>query len=525
MTHGNPAASDRPLLTPLIEPPLPPKRTTSELSSRVDVGSKSEGEDDMGAASGGEQQQGAITTINVHNPNALAVKQHGAKATLGRTPNHLTLSTTSTLSVGSTGSQARLIQSSHAPSLYQPVMMKDLGKTADEEEPVERSEGGGPGVDDKGGYAAIDRHLNAFNMREGNANIVDYMQNLKVKHLEIQLSEEKQDTERVVASGEGETTNTGGEKGQQEKAVMAEKSKAVVTKSQKERQNETQKSEKLILNIDTSQMEEEEGKCAIKIIKIKSRSRSVSPRRPQARDKSPKGSEEKTAHEESQATERTHGILKRSPSSKSMEGPELLSTPTGILKRSLSPQDLNSQRSSFDSRASPVRSPVDHSHSPVVIVKHKGRSTSKSGPSSRIRSVSASASVCNSQDSESSLTAMSSRAKRAKRSMSTSNFEPDRMSNMDSEASLLSPSYYYNQSCFSSAGSLASNGDNGYYDHGVSSLHTSQERIMTEHAFAMHSGDYRGKRYRSPGNEAVFSRAIEQPTCMQCFLQSRKGPS
>ena len=507
---------------------MPPKRTTSELSSRVDVGSKSEGEEDMGAASGGEQQQGAITSINVHNPNALAVKQHGAKATLGRTPNHLTLSTTSTLSVGSTGSQARLIQSSHAPSLYQPVMMKDLGKTGDEEDPVERSEGGGTGVDDKGGYAAIDRHLNAFNMREGNANIVDYMQNLKVKHLEIQLSEEKQDTERVVVSGEGETPSTGGEKGQQEgKAVTAEKSKPVVTKSQKERQNETQKSEKLILNIDTSQMEEEE-KCPIKIIKIKSRSRSVSPRRPQARDKSPKGTEEKSGHDqEVQATERTHGILKRSPSSKSMEGPELLSTPTGILKRCLSPQDLNcqSQRSSFDSRASPVRSPVDHSRSPVVIVKHKGRSASKTGPSSRIRSVSASASVCNSQDSESSLTAMSSRAKKAKRSMSTSNFEPDRMSSMDSEASLLSPSYYYTQSCFSSAASLASNGDNGYYDHGVSSLHTSQERIMAENAFVMHSGDYRGKRYRSPGNEAVFSRAIEQPTCMQCFLQTRKGPS
>lgn len=37
-------------------------------------------------------------------------------------------STTSTLSVGSTGSQARLIQSSHAPSHYQPILMKDLGK-------------------------------------------------------------------------------------------------------------------------------------------------------------------------------------------------------------------------------------------------------------------------------------------------------------------------------------------------------------------------------------------------------------
>lgn len=37
-------------------------------------------------------------------------------------------STTSTLSAGSTGSQARLIQSSHQPTHYQPVMVKELGK-------------------------------------------------------------------------------------------------------------------------------------------------------------------------------------------------------------------------------------------------------------------------------------------------------------------------------------------------------------------------------------------------------------
>lgn len=50
-----------------------------------------------------------------------------SKATLGRTPNHLTLSTTSTLSAGSTGSQARLIQSSQQPENYQPPAVKDLG--------------------------------------------------------------------------------------------------------------------------------------------------------------------------------------------------------------------------------------------------------------------------------------------------------------------------------------------------------------------------------------------------------------
>lgn len=48
-------------------------------------------------------------------------------------PHILTLtpncSTTSTISVGSTGSQARLVHSSNTPSNYQPILMKDLGKT------------------------------------------------------------------------------------------------------------------------------------------------------------------------------------------------------------------------------------------------------------------------------------------------------------------------------------------------------------------------------------------------------------
>ncbi|XP_061499432.1 protein still life, isoforms C/SIF type 2 isoform X1 [Anopheles gambiae] len=70
---------------------------------KPDPGTKSEGEDDS--------QQGTVKP----------------KSSLGKTPNHLTLSTTSTLSVGSTGSQARLIQSSHPPATYHPVLMKDLG--------------------------------------------------------------------------------------------------------------------------------------------------------------------------------------------------------------------------------------------------------------------------------------------------------------------------------------------------------------------------------------------------------------
>jgi len=73
----------------------------SDIDKNCDPGTKSEGEEDS---------------------------QSKVKATLGRTPNHLSLSTTSTLSAGSTGSQARLIQSSHQPENYQPTTVKDLGK-------------------------------------------------------------------------------------------------------------------------------------------------------------------------------------------------------------------------------------------------------------------------------------------------------------------------------------------------------------------------------------------------------------
>lgn len=83
------------------------KSTDAEKSKHeCDPGTKSEGEDE-------NSQSGTKS-----------------KATLGRTPNHLTLSTTSTLSAGSTGSQARLIQSSQHPENYQPPAVKDLGKQA-----------------------------------------------------------------------------------------------------------------------------------------------------------------------------------------------------------------------------------------------------------------------------------------------------------------------------------------------------------------------------------------------------------
>ncbi|XP_032674977.1 protein still life, isoform SIF type 1 isoform X10 [Odontomachus brunneus] len=77
--------------------------TSGEVKVEMDSGTKSEGEEDSQAFLGEK------------------------KTNLGRTPNHLTLSTTSTISAGSTGSQARLIQSSHQPENYQPITVKELG--------------------------------------------------------------------------------------------------------------------------------------------------------------------------------------------------------------------------------------------------------------------------------------------------------------------------------------------------------------------------------------------------------------
>ncbi|KAL0892157.1 hypothetical protein ABMA27_015354 [Loxostege sticticalis] len=95
-------------------PPPPPPDT-----DKSDPGSKSEGEDEP--------------------------PQPPAKRGLGRTPNHLTLSTTSTLSAGSTGSQARLIQSSHQPTQYQPTMVKELGSPVWKPRDMVGEGGGGGG--------------------------------------------------------------------------------------------------------------------------------------------------------------------------------------------------------------------------------------------------------------------------------------------------------------------------------------------------------------------------------------------
>lgn len=116
-------------------------------------------------------------------------------------------STTSTLSAGSTGSQARLIQSSHAPATYQPVLMKDLGKIQStiknrindlklHDKNVDNHNtvvGGGVGDDDdKITEQVMDHHLrdlvtDHINRTNTIFDIAQYMANLKEKHMESEL--------------------------------------------------------------------------------------------------------------------------------------------------------------------------------------------------------------------------------------------------------------------------------------------------------------------------------------------------
>lgn len=187
----------------------PPKRKHGEQEK--DPGCKSEGEDDS---------------------------QHGnVKKSLGRTPNHLTLrygylwciligsfvrdspplpnifsnsSTTSTLSVGSTGSQARLIQSSHPPAMYQPVLMKDLGKAkspvndTSEVELFAHMQANENGDDENGGVGdderkfteqVMDRHISQLESnsigKTGSTvyDIAQYMAKLKQNHMESELKQ------------------------------------------------------------------------------------------------------------------------------------------------------------------------------------------------------------------------------------------------------------------------------------------------------------------------------------------------
>lgn len=138
-------------------------------------------------------------------------------------------STTSTLSVGSTGSQARLIQSSHAPAMYQPVLMKDLGKIQStiqnrindlklHDKNIDNHNtvvGGGVGDDDdKITEQVMDHHLRDLvtdHIDRTNTifDIAQYMANLKEKHMESELKLDFSNCKQIRKSipNNGKTTD------------------------------------------------------------------------------------------------------------------------------------------------------------------------------------------------------------------------------------------------------------------------------------------------------------------------------
>lgn len=130
--------------------------------------------------------------------------------------------------MGSTGSQARLIQSSHPPAHYQPVLMKDLGKSQSQNQDISVVDlfsgsgiassassspvGSGSSSDDSGGSggsnhengdeeqqftdSVMDKHLCAlsddslnFGGQANTCDIAKYMANLKKKHMESEQFE------------------------------------------------------------------------------------------------------------------------------------------------------------------------------------------------------------------------------------------------------------------------------------------------------------------------------------------------
>ncbi|CAL4136248.1 unnamed protein product [Meganyctiphanes norvegica] len=89
--------------------------STTGVDGGVDI-IRSEGEEDEED----EEEEEVLSSqrCGAGSMSSVVVVKSG---TLGRTPNHLSLSTTSTLSTGSTGSCARLIQASNQPAHYQPA--------------------------------------------------------------------------------------------------------------------------------------------------------------------------------------------------------------------------------------------------------------------------------------------------------------------------------------------------------------------------------------------------------------------
>lgn len=518
-------------IIPMLDPPPVPKRTTSELD-RHDPGIKSEGEDDS---------------------------QHGTvkgKATLGRTPNHLTLSTTSTLSVGSTGSQARLIQSSHAPSTYQPVLMKDLGKKgatspSKEIDIIELF------PEPNGEHKMVDKHLSGLEIDSFDAgetcDIAKYMANLKEVHLECSqddTSSKQQSESGTLKKGTSEESDTPKESTEDEgpkvSSTSTTKKKGNNTSgSQKtpvERKKSNEGTPKTILRPSRHDLQcppdksKSTGSSPVKIIKIKSPRSSRSPpmKRSLSRDSS---SIELSPRPEG------GGILKRSHSSKAVTSGDSTPKSSSILKRSLSPKDLRaldglpckslSPGSSFDNRSPDRSSPhlPDAPYPRAVFDRYYSSESDREYANQRSREI----------ERQSRILAKKRSTSRSPESRSPEYYK-QRMRSLSESASVRtsfdSVEYdpMYDGRSLSASASMANSFEMPYYDYGCHSFDCYKSRqnqpiivsapTRYERSPERYADDYliyRGKSSpRLKNSNESLTRAIRHPTCVDCLLQSRR---
>ncbi|XP_055686220.1 protein still life, isoforms C/SIF type 2-like isoform X19 [Lutzomyia longipalpis] len=512
------------------DPPPVPKRTTSELD-RHDPGIKSEGEDDS---------------------------QHGTvkgKATLGRTPNHLTLSTTSTLSVGSTGSQARLIQSSHAPSTYQPVLMKDLGKK-DGTSPSKEIDIIELFPETNGEHKMVDKHLSGLEIDSFDSadtcDIAKYMANLKETHMECSQSDaaarqepfpkpirkmtsEESDTPRESTEDEGpKSKSTGTPKKKSSNANTSQKSPV-------ERKKSNDGTPKTILRNSKHDLQcppdkaKSTGSSPVKIIKIKSPRMVRSPpmKRSLSRDSSsidmsprPEGG----------------GILKRSHSSKAVTGGDTTPKSSSILKRSLSPKDLRaldglpckslSPGSSFDARSPDRSSPhlPDAPYPRAAFDRYYSSESDREYANLRSREI----------ERQNRLLARKRSTSRSPDSRSPDYYKQQRMRSLSESASIRtsfdSVEYdpMYSGRSLSASASMANSFEMPYFDYGCHSFDCYKSRqnqpiiVTAPRRYERSPERYGDDWYRektSPrlkySNESL-TRAIRHPTCVDCLLQSRR---
>lgn len=484
-------------------------------------------------------------------------------------------STTSTLSVGSTGSQARLIQSSHPPATYQPILMKDLGKQSPNKNIniIEIFSNGDE--EQKQTDKAMDKHLSELS-KDNNLNksdtcdIAKYMANLKEHHMEIQhqldsnciiVNDDKMsDSETTVievVSQNSRISDSSDEKSSDEKNSKISTS-VIDKKVDKVFNGDKSKSStpKKILKTTRSSIElsrspdraKSNGNSPVRIIKVKSPRNSVdsgkrlSVSRSNSKERSPDRTDKNNIKRSVSPKKQTDGILKRSLSPKASFDQENVinnlnngsilrranspskgkSPERSCLKKTLSPRNSIECRSPDPDRLHPQhsispRNSID-SRSPDRSVKLHIRSSSS--PRSSFDSRSPDRSYLKSPR-----TSFDSRSPdRSRRSLSASarsSFESNKSS--DRGYYIYSSSPYRSESrspdrqrtSKSLDRSPQESFDSRYSSHDHYDHPGPVRSYSAENNISHHGIDL------SRSNESL-QRAIEYPTCVECLLQNRK---